>query len=327
VRRRLASPGSNSPRRAGLIALGVVLAAGLVSSPTALADLYVQHDHYVATELPGASDGDGIIGPGDTFTLTENVMSAEPRLLTHVTGTLSTTVPGVTVGQPSSAYPDLQFGVATGNTTPFQATLATTTECGISVPFTLAVNTDQGMQAVSFTVLTGAAGTPVSYAGTGVPAVIPSPGTAVSTFSVATAGRVHGVTVSLSSLTQSYDGDLRIDLIAPDGTDVELFAPKLSNSGQNFTNTVFTDSAATSILSATAPYTGSFRPAQLGGLSVLDGSQQQGTWRLRIVNNSFGDSGSLNSWGASVTPASCTAPAPAHGHRGHHHPHPQPEAD
>jgi subtilisin-like proprotein convertase family protein len=302
-----------------------VFAAGLVSSPPALADLAVQHDHYVATELPGASDGDGIIGPGDTFTLTESVLSAEPSLLTHVTGTLSATVPGVTVGQASSAYPDLQFGVATGNTTPFQAALATTTECGISVPFTLAVNTDQGSQPVPFTIVTGAAGTPVSNVGTGVPAVIPSPGSAVATFSVATAGRVHGVTVSLSNLTQSYDGDLRIDLIAPDGTDVELFAPNLANSGQNFSNTVFADSAATSILGATAPYTGSFRPAQ--PLSAFDGSQQQGTWRLRIVNNSFGDSGSLNSWGAGLAPATCTAPAPARGHRGHHHHHRQAEPD
>jgi subtilisin-like proprotein convertase family protein len=225
-----------------------------------------------------------------------------------VTGRLSTTAPGVTVGEPTSAYPDLTFGLPAGNTTPFQATLASTTECGVSVPFTLMLSTNQGTQAVSFNVVTGSAGTPVVYNGTGVPSTIASPGFTTSTFTVATAGRVHGMSVTLSNISQSYDGDLRIDLIAPDGTDVELYAPNPAKGGQNFTNTVFDDAATSSIMAASPPYTGTYKPAQ--PLAALDGVQQQGTWQLVISNSRFGDTGTLSSWGASVAPAVCAPPAP-----------------
>src|SRR5258708_35044697 len=85
VRRRFGSSGfASSPGRLGATALLVAFAAGVSFSPSALAYLAVQHDSYVATELPGASDGDGIIGPGDGFSVTENVLSAEPSPLTHV---------------------------------------------------------------------------------------------------------------------------------------------------------------------------------------------------------------------------------------------------
>lgn len=307
MRRRVGSSTSFPARRVGPSALAAAVLALLALSPAASA-LDIGHDSYVAGELPGASDGDGIIGPGDTFTLTENVLSAEFTPLTHVTGTLSTTATGVTVGQASSAYPDLTFGASIGNITPFQATLASTSECGVSVPMTVMLNTDQGAQPVSFSVATGSAGTPVSYPGTGVPASIVSPGYTTSSFTVATAGRVHGVTVALSNLSQSYDGDLRIDLVAPDGTDVELYAPNPAKGGQNFTNTVFDDAAASSIMAANPPYTGTFKPAQ--PLAAFDGVQQQGTWQLVIYNSRFGDAGTLTSWSASVAPAVCAPPAP-----------------
>ena len=58
---------------------------------------------------------------------------------------------------------------------------------------------------------------------------------------------------------------------------------RLSNrnggSGDNFTNTVFDDEAATAISPASRPFTGSFRPFQ--PLSAFDGQAIAGTWTLR----------------------------------------------
>jgi subtilisin-like proprotein convertase family protein len=289
-------------------ALVTSVAGATVFTAAARADLQVQHDSYTATEAAGG-DGDGIIGPGDPFTLTEKLHSSNPNgTLTQVNGTVQTAATGVNVTQASSPYPDLAFGVSQSNTTPFGALLSSSLDCGVDVPFTLQLTAKQngqpGSQSLSFTVHTGTDGAFKSYTSTQVPLSIPDVGYVISRFTVPTVGRVKGVRVQIGSLTHTYDGDLRIELIAPDGTDVHLIEPDNANTGQNFTNTVFDDAAATAITSASAPYTGSFKPVQ--HLSNFIGVQQQGTWQLKITDVSPGNSGTLNSWGASVKPAVCT---------------------
>jgi subtilisin-like proprotein convertase family protein len=285
-----------------LAASALALAAGLPSAAHALA---VQHDSYVATETAGSSDNDGIIGPGDGFTLTERVISAETtQTLTNVTGALSSADGSAVINQGTSAYPNLAFGVSTGNSTPFSLTVPSSAACGVGLPLNLQLSTAQGSVTVPFTVATGATAPYASYTSAQVPLSIPSPGVLVSTLNVAAPRRVKGVRVSIGRINETYDGDLKIELVAPDGTPVTLINPNLSNSGQNFVNTVFDPSAPTSITSGSAPYTGSFRPA--GDLSVLNGKQQQGTWQLKVTDVYPGDTGSLVSWGASVAPAVCT---------------------
>ena len=55
-----------------------------------------------------------------------------------------------------------------------------------------------------------------------------------------------------------------------------------NNGGDDLTDTIFDDEAATTIGSgaSTAPYTGNFRP-QGDQLARFDGKEQQGTWKLR----------------------------------------------
>jgi subtilisin-like proprotein convertase family protein len=293
-----------------IAALVAWLAVAILFTAAARADLQVQHDSYVATEAGG--DADGIIGPGDPFTLTEKLHSANPNgTLTQVNGTLQTAAQGVSVTQATSPYPDLYFNATSpsSNTTAFQALLASSVDCGVNVPFALQLTANQngqpaGSQSLSFTVQTGAAGAFKSYTSTQVPLSIPDVGYAISSFTVPSAGRVRGVRVQIGSLTHTYDGDLRIELISPDGTDVHLIEPNNNNTGANFTNTVFDDAAPTTITSATAPYTGSFKPVQF--LSNFIGVQQQGTWQLKITDVSPGNTGTLNGWGSSVKPAVCT---------------------
>src|SRR5262249_1993775 len=71
---------------------------------------------------------------------------------------------------------------------------------------------------------------------------------------------------------------------------------------QNFTSTIFDDSAARSITSrfSRAPFTGSFRPAQ--PLSLLDGKSINGTWTLQIQNSGRRSTTTYDNWSLDITP-------------------------
>jgi len=102
------------------------------------------------------------------------------------------------------------------------------------------------------------------------------------------------------TITHTWDSDLDVFLIAPDGTRVELFTD-VGGSGDNFTNTVLDDQAATAITAGTAPFTGTFRPE--GSLATLNGKNPNGTWTLEITDDAVGDVGTLNSWAVIITTA------------------------
>jgi len=63
---------------------------------------------------------------------------------------------------------------------------------------------------------------------------------------------------NIGDLQYSPVGPLTIKLIAPDGTSDILFQTPNDYGGSNFENTLFTDSATTSIILGTAPYPGPF---------------------------------------------------------------------
>ncbi|MFM7520920.1 MAG: proprotein convertase P-domain-containing protein, partial [Planctomycetota bacterium] len=102
------------------------------------------------------------------------------------------------------------------------------------------------------------------------------------------------------NITHTWDSDLDVFLIAPDGTRVELFTD-VGGSGDNFTNTVLDDQAATSITAGTAPFTGTYRPE--GSLATLNGKNPNGTWRLEITDDTGTDVGTLNNWSVIITTA------------------------
>src|SRR5439155_20341309 len=61
------------------------------------------------------------------------------------------------------------------------------------------------------------------------------------------------------SLTHTFDFDLVLTLIAPDGRRIVLSSNN-GLDGDNYSNTTFDDSAASSIRAGSVPFTGSFRP-------------------------------------------------------------------
>jgi subtilisin-like proprotein convertase family protein len=115
---------------------------------------------------------------------------------------------------------------------------------------------------------------------------------AVSTINVGANERVADVNVRVN-LTHTWDADLVLTLVAPDGTQIRL-VNRRGGSGDNFTNTVFDDEAATPITSGSAPFTGSFRPET--ALSGLDGKLATGNWQLWADDLALLNAGVLNNW-------------------------------
>ncbi|MEO8147854.1 MAG: CotH kinase family protein [Bacteroidia bacterium] len=104
-----------------------------------------------------------------------------------------------------------------------------------------------------------------------------------------------GVETVCIDLIHTWDSDLDIYLVAPDGTQVLLTS---ANGGgdDNYTNTCFNYYATTPISQGTAPFTGTFKPqGQLG--IVNNGQNPNGDWKLHVQDTyPFADYGVLFTW-------------------------------
>src|SRR2546423_10576371 len=96
-------------------------------------------------------------------------------------------------------------------------------------------------------------------------------------------------------LSHTSDDNLDISLVGPDNTVVDLSSDNGGTSDDYGTScadadrTTFSDAAGVGITSGTAPFPGNFRPEQ--PLSVYRGkfgSDVNGTWRLRIADDTAG---------------------------------------
>jgi subtilisin-like proprotein convertase family protein len=130
---------------------------------------------------------------------------------------------------------------------------------------------------------------------TDLPQAIPDGGGtttfALSSIAVPTVGLVTGVALRVN-VTHPFDGDVDIALLAPGGT-IDVSTDNGSG-GDNYTNTVFVDTATTAITSGSPPYTGRFRPEQ--AFSTLNPTLSAGAWNLRVGDDAGGDVGSLTGY-------------------------------
>jgi len=132
------------------------------------------------------------------------------------------------------------------------------------------------------------------------PIQIPDNGTISPTLNV---GGMVGLITDLNvkvDINHTFDGDLDVYLVAPTGQEIELFTD-VGDSYNNFTNTVIDNEASTSIASGNAPFTGAYIPE--GNLSSIYGINPNGVWKLKIIDDSGTDIGTLNSWGLEITTA------------------------
>jgi len=109
---------------------------------------------------------------------------------------------------------------------------------------------------------------------------------------------ITNVTVGLEDIDHTCDQDLKIYLISPAGTRVELLSA-VGGTDDDFTGTVLDESAPTHITSGVAPFTGSFQPCQ--SLAKLQSENPNGTWKLQITDTAAPNTGMLNSWSLTIS--------------------------
>ena len=150
------------------------------------------------------------------------------------------------------------------------------------------------------------------------------PGVVTSTVTIPSYNGTFTIADLSVELTAAFtsDSDLTAILISPNGTtQVTLFSGVGGNSGLGFMNTVFDDSAESSIATGTAPFTGTYQPAN--SLSVFNGQtvdmqnpsasslRVPGVWTLKLINSSTTAEGMLDNWSLNITPNITVSPVPS----------------
>ena len=109
------------------------------------------------------------------------------------------------------------------------------------------------------------------------------------------------------------DDNLDISLEGPDGTSIDLSSDNggtfddYGSSCADADRTTFSDDAGTAITAGSAPFRGTFRPEQpLSTYRGKFGSDINGTWHLRITDDTAGGLGTLHCWSITIFPTTCT---------------------
>ena len=103
--------------------------------------------------------------------------------------------------------------------------------------------------------------------------------------------------VVIDSLVHTWDSDLTIYLITPNGDSIQLSSGN-GGSGDDYIGVVFTDTAATSITTGTAGFGagGYYSIEDVNGLGSYIGFDPNGMWDLWITDGAAGDNGTLFAW-------------------------------
>ncbi|MBX7109329.1 MAG: CotH kinase family protein [Chitinophagales bacterium] len=129
--------------------------------------------------------------------------------------------------------------------------------------------------------------------------VIPDNGSVV-TFDLAVSGLPDAIdtTFGLESvcfnITHTWDSDLQLKLISPDGTTVLLISG-VGGDGDNFIYTCLNDFSPNPVSAGTAPFTGMY--AAMGDLGLINNGQNpNGTWKLQCNDTYPQDEGTLHNF-------------------------------
>ena len=120
--------------------------------------------------------------------------------------------------------------------------------------------------------------------------------TILSTLQVPDHVTIADIDVSIN-IEHTWDSDLDVFLVAPNGTRVVLFTD-VGDGGDDFAGTNLDDEAATAITAGAATFLGRFRPE--GNLADFDGLDAFGTWTLQVRDDAAADEGILLGWGLSI---------------------------
>jgi subtilisin-like proprotein convertase family protein len=249
-------------------------------------------------------NGNGVIEPGETHNLAIGIKN-NGDAATTVSGQLTTTTPGVTIISGTANYGSLVAGATLTNTSvPYRIAVSPNLSCGTPLVFTHTLTYGNG-ETTSFPLQINAgtliAGSATQYfTSTDVPKNIPdfNPIGVNSSLVITSPDRIGKIRVSVN-ISHTYTEDLIIKLVAPDQTAI-LLSNRRGSDGDGYLNTTFDDAAPVSVISGTAPFTGSYRPEQL--LAGLIGRPLSGTWQLVVSDKYEGDVGQILSWSLAIEP-------------------------
>jgi autotransporter-associated beta strand protein len=257
-----------------------------------------------------AGNGNGRIEPDECnnlFVVIENPTAAGVNVLSAYLQSLDNRI---VVTQAESEYGIVPASGSRTNRTAFQLRSAPNYPCGENAEFHLVLETiGHGRFAIPVTLPTGTPGTFREFANPAGPAIIPDAGALSSQLPVTSSFKVGKVRASLHA-THPSAGQLRLKLISPQGVEV-LLAEGEGGAGNNYgqscdRRTTFVDSAFVSIVTADAPFSGTYAPE--GNLSDFVGLDSLGVWTLLVEDTVAGSLGALQCWTLELAPAEC-APA------------------
>ncbi len=238
--------------------------------------------------------------PGETVTANFGLKNNGAASTTNLVATLQATG-GVT----SPSGPQNYGSIPPDNTTvvsrPFTFTVDPSIACGGTVIATFQLQDGAtNLGTVTFTIQVGGTGAPTSasYSSGNIAVPIPDVSTVDVPINVPDTGVVSDIDVKVR-LNHTFDGDLDIILVHPDGTLITL-SNNRGGAGDNFgtgandcsgTPTEFDDEAGATIASGVAPFAGAFRPDN--PLSGMDGKPTVGTWKVRFTDEAALDVGTI----------------------------------
>ena len=129
-----------------------------------------------------------------------------------------------------------------------------------------------------------------------------------------TEGWMNDAVINIPDHHTIYDLDVSISLRHTKVFDLQIFLQSPSQKticlnmynpydeyfdGEDYQQTIFDDEAETPIEQGQAPFTGRFRPRDM--LSVFDGQDSFGSWRLRIYDRWPSDTGTFNRFEIMIT--------------------------
>ncbi|WP_028063155.1 M36 family metallopeptidase [Solirubrobacter soli] len=245
----------------------------------------------VTDAYPGG-DNDGKFEPGERISVSAPFFSPGLTDLSGVTGSLSSTDPGVTPVDGTATWALLGNGRTAANATPLTARLPNS--CYTTVPLTVTANVAGSRQDRASVRMRPWAQKAVALADAPDGA---TDAVTEATFEAAPGGTITDVDIRIDELRHTYLSDLVID-VEHAGETVTLFAPKKDWGGDDLVDVIFDSDAAAALPDAgPGPVTGRYRTEEPNGLDKFDGKPAGGTWTLRITDIEPNDTGALYAWG------------------------------
>jgi subtilisin-like proprotein convertase family protein len=270
-----------------------------------------------ATVTPTTGNGNAFLEPGESGTLSVPAVNSGDGTAQGVSVRVRSTDPLVTITPGARAYGTIPAGgtvgrgftIAVASTYPVGKPLAldvTVTFAGVLSPTASTVALSIGQPAATPTdIVYGGPALPIpdsDPAGVSVSLPVTGIGYAASfTFSVDGSACSADVGSTTVGIDHTYVADLIGTLTNPSGVTAQLFS-RNGGGGNNLCQVVFDDtatSAFSSVTSADAPYTGSWKPAD--PLASLIRTPVDGQWTFTVSDNAGSDTGSVRAFSLHIT--------------------------